>query len=229
MDAAFELVRAGPAPRALLLVETGRARARNAADRTVSNVVQRVVGNLVDLDVRPDPLLVPVGEGMDLPDAVAVGPLHLGRIGAAGRLVSADAGDPGVVRLEYPQERLHLADVAAAVGIALPQVRPLLPVLLRHGDDVRAEQLEPVALDERLTRLVGLSEEQMGVELDDVDVEPELGDHVHERRRLLLPRARQAEAVAELGVGPAEDLLRGHRLEVQLRLWERARHSAGSR
>ena len=33
--------------------------------------------------------------------------------------------------------------------------------------------------------------------------EPELGDHVHEHRRLLLPRAREAEPLAELLVAPS--------------------------
>src|SRR5215210_7096900 len=99
VDAAFELVRPGPAARPLLLVGPDRARARDAADRTVSGVVQPVVRDLVDRDVAPDALLVPVGKRMDLPDAVALRPLHLRRSGAARRLVAADARDPGLVRL----------------------------------------------------------------------------------------------------------------------------------
>src|SRR5688572_24853555 len=100
MDAALELVGAGPAACALLLARRGRPRARNAADRAVSRVVQRVVRNLVDRDVGLDALGVPVDEGVDLPDAVALRPLHLGRLRAAGRLLAADARDPGAVRLE---------------------------------------------------------------------------------------------------------------------------------
>src|SRR6476660_9333253 len=124
VDAALELVGAGPAACALLLVWRRRAGARDAADRAVARLVQRVEGNLVDLDVGPDALLVPVGERMHLPDAVALRPLQLRRLGAARRLVTADARDPGVVRLESGQEGLDLADVAATVGVTLPEVRP---------------------------------------------------------------------------------------------------------
>src|SRR6476661_10105409 len=134
MDAAFELVGARPAAGALLLLRGRRPRARDAPDRAEADVVEWVVGNLVDRDVGPDALLVPVGERVQLPDLVALGPLHLRRLRAARRLVAADAGDPGVVRLERVQQRLDLADVAAAVGVGLPEVRTLLLVLLGDGD-----------------------------------------------------------------------------------------------
>src|SRR5437762_14161870 len=89
MDAALELVGAGPAACALLLVGRGRTRAGDAPDRPVAHLVQRVVGNLVDGDVRPHALLVPVREWVQLPDAVALGPLHLRRLRARRRLVAA--------------------------------------------------------------------------------------------------------------------------------------------
>src|SRR6266567_135442 len=54
VNATFELVRAGPAASALLLVGRGRPGAGNAADRAIARLVQRVVRNLVDLDVGPD-------------------------------------------------------------------------------------------------------------------------------------------------------------------------------
>src|SRR4051794_18805843 len=131
MDAAFELVGARPAAGALLFRLRRRPRARDAPDRAEADVVERVVGNLVDRYVRPDPLLVPVGERVQLPDAVALRPLHLRRGRAAGRLVAADPRDPGAVGLERLQQRLDLAPVAAAVGVGLPQVGALLAVLLR--------------------------------------------------------------------------------------------------
>src|SRR5438034_6685678 len=145
MDAAFELVRARPAAGALLLVRARRAGARDAADRAVAGVVERVVRNLVDLDVGPDPLLVPVGERVHLVNAVALGPLDLRRPRAARRLVPANARDPRVVRSQRGDERLDLADVAAAVRIALPQVRALRAMLLRDGRDLRPDQVQAVA------------------------------------------------------------------------------------
>src|SRR6266536_342737 len=166
MDPALELVRARPAAGAFFLVRRDRPRAGDAADRAVAGLVQRVVGNLVDLDVGPDPLLVPVGERMNLPDTVALRPLQLRRALAARRLVSADARDPGLVGLERRQQRLALADVAAAVRVALPEVRTLLAVLLRDRQHRRRDELQAVALDEPIPRLVRLAEEELGVELD---------------------------------------------------------------
>src|SRR3954462_779244 len=139
MDAALELVGAGPAPRPLLLVDGGRACTRDTADRAVAALVQGVVGNLVDGDVGPHALLVPVGERVELPDAVALGPLNLRRLRAARRLVAADAGDPRGVRRERVDERLDLPDVTAAVGVRLPQVRPLAAMLLGDAQHLRPD------------------------------------------------------------------------------------------
>ena len=70
------------------------------------------------------------------------------------------------------------------------------------------------SIDDALARLVGLLEEEVRVELDHVDVQPELGGHVHEHRRLLLPGAAEAEALAELLVRPAEDVLGRERVDL---------------
>src|SRR4029450_9176875 len=87
VNPALELVGTGPPARALLFVLGNRPRAGNAADRAVPRLVERVVGNLVDLDIGPDALLVPVRERVPPPDAVALRPLELGRLGTAPRLV----------------------------------------------------------------------------------------------------------------------------------------------
>jgi hypothetical protein len=75
------------------------------------------------MDVRLDALRVPVHDGLDLPDAVALRPLDALCICARQRLFATDAGDPGVIRSERALERLDLADVTAAIGVAFPQVR----------------------------------------------------------------------------------------------------------
>src|SRR2546423_11518756 len=98
VNAALQLVGAGPAAGPLLLVGRRRPRAGDAPDRAVAALVQRVVRDLVDLDVGPDAFLVPVGERVELPDAVALRPLQLRRRRSARRLVSADAGDPALIR-----------------------------------------------------------------------------------------------------------------------------------
>src|SRR5262245_42097244 len=125
VDAALELVRARPATCPLLLVRPDGPRAGDTADRAVPRVVERVVRDLVDGDVRPDPLLVPVGERVELPDPVLLGANHLRRARAAGGLVATDARDPRLVGLQRLEQRLDLAHVAAAVRVALPEVGAL--------------------------------------------------------------------------------------------------------
>src|SRR5256885_8261721 len=161
MDAALELVRPGPPSCTFVLAHEDGTRAGDAADRRIARVVQRVVGNLVHMDVRLDALRAPIHERLDLPDAVALRPLDPLCIRAGQRLLAADAGDPGVVRRERALERLDLADVTATVGVALPEVRALRDRLLRDGDDLGALEREPVALDEAVARLVGLPGEPL--------------------------------------------------------------------
>src|SRR5262249_53351671 len=120
VDAALDLVRAGPASRALVLADHDRPRARHAADRRIALVVQRVVGNLVHVDVRLYALRVPVDDGLHLPDPVARRPLDLLRGCTRERLLAADTAHPGVERRECVLERLDLPDMTATVGLGLP-------------------------------------------------------------------------------------------------------------
>src|SRR5438105_4125251 len=219
VDTALELVRAGPAARTLVLARPDGARAGNAPDGRIAPIVQRVVRNLVDVDVGVDALGVPVGERLDLENAVAIAPLDLLRTDSRRALLAPDARDPRVVAGERSFERLDLADVAAAVGVGLPEA-------VDRIDGSERAKLQAVALDEPVAGLVRLREEHLRVELDDVDVEPELGDHVHEHGALALPGAGEAHPAAELGVRPAEDVLGGHGLEVEVRECRRARHRA---
>src|SRR5438874_1359663 len=73
VDAALELVRAGPASRALVLAADDGTRARNAADRGIPLIVERVVRNLVHVNVGLHALGVPVDDRLHLPDPVALG------------------------------------------------------------------------------------------------------------------------------------------------------------
>src|SRR5919108_3962125 len=96
VDAALELAAPGPPAGALVLAHADRPRARDATDRRVTGIVQRVVRNLVHVDVRLDALGVPVDERLHLPDAVALRPLDLLRARARRRLLAANARDPRV-------------------------------------------------------------------------------------------------------------------------------------
>src|SRR5262245_15743852 len=219
VDPALELAAAGPAAGPLVLARDNRSGAGNAADRRVAAIVQRVVRDLVDVDVGLHAFGVPIDDRLHLPDAVAFGPFDLLRAGAAQRLLPADPGHPGVVGRERALERLDLSDLAAAVRVRLPQaigrvVRPNGP------------QLQAVALDQAVTRLVGLRKEDERVELDDRNVELQLADHVDQHGRLALPGTGEAHAVAELLVGPAEHLLGAHGLDVRKSERRRGRQAA---
>src|SRR6266511_80858 len=227
VDAALQLVRARPAAGSLVLAFANGTRAGHAADRWVAKVVQRVVWNLVHDDVRLHALRIPIHDGVDLPDPVAFGPLDPLCVRARQRLLAADACDPRVVLAEGTFERLDLADVAAAVRVALPQVRSLPNRLFGDRKHRWMLEPEPIPLDETIARLVGLSEEELRVQLDDGDVEAELAeDHVHEDGGLALPRAREAHAVAELRVGPEQGLLGAHCLDVRKLECRRGRQAA---
>src|ERR1700719_291954 len=75
VDAALGLVEPGPPA----LPAIARKGARLAADRGVTAIVQRVVGQVVAEDVAPQILFIPVGKRVDLPDAVGLVALELGR------------------------------------------------------------------------------------------------------------------------------------------------------
>src|SRR4051812_29453815 len=66
VQAALGLGLAGPAAGALVLAGGDGASARPAADRRIALVVQRVVGDLVRHDERPDVARVPAQEWVDL-------------------------------------------------------------------------------------------------------------------------------------------------------------------
>ena len=61
VDAAFDFVEAGPAPRPFVLALAGLARAGHAADGLVTMIVQRIVGDFVLTDVFPDGFARPGG------------------------------------------------------------------------------------------------------------------------------------------------------------------------
>src|SRR4051794_3640055 len=89
---AFCLVQLRPAS-----VAPGRGqRAMGAADRLVAAVVQRVVGHVVLVDVRPHLRLAPVRQRVRLPELVALVERQLRGEAARVRLRAAQPGDPAV-------------------------------------------------------------------------------------------------------------------------------------
>src|SRR4030095_16131093 len=80
VDAALELVRAGPSSRTLILARYDGTRARHTADGRIARVVEGGVRNLVHVDVGLNAFRVPVDERLHFPDPVALGPFDLLRV-----------------------------------------------------------------------------------------------------------------------------------------------------
>ena len=88
--------------------------------------------------------------------------------------------------LRRPQQRSGSRSQSAA-----PCVDRLLLDALQRAQRL---DLEAVALDEALARLVRLREQQAGVDLDEARLRGDLARHVHEDRGADLPRAREHHA-----------------------------------
>src|SRR5882757_9044937 len=116
MEAALSSARVGPAA----LASGTRDGRVCVADRCVAVVVQRVVGQPALADVRPAVVVAPVSEWVCLPQLMCRVPAELRRVRARGRLVAADAGDPGVEAAERPDQGLDLGDREVEAGLALP-------------------------------------------------------------------------------------------------------------
>src|SRR5437660_4308020 len=122
-----------PAPGAQVLALLRRPRARRAADRGVTLVVERVVRKLVLAHVVPHLVLRPLGERVQLHDrAVVVVDLDLADVAAGRPLVATQAGDPRVEPGEMLLQRQHLAHLAAEEPVLDGVVEEVRAVLLHH-------------------------------------------------------------------------------------------------
>ena len=152
-----------------------RAGAGRAADRREAAVVQRVVGNAlvgdVALDVRP----APVGERVDLEEAVGRVELGEGRRRRGSRDCSArrpviqpaapSSARPSGSTLRMPQHALRASTEAR---------KPLMPCAATSASSAVASRREgrdaqAVALLGRGPEVVGFREQPAGVEGDDLD------------------------------------------------------------
>src|SRR3989475_6422066 len=119
---ALGLGEAGPAPGPRILAGLHRAGAVGAADARIVLVMERVVGDLVQLDVGPDVLPLPFGERVELDQFELRVPFDQLGARARGRLLAADAGDPGFVAFQGSRQRLPLPLGAALVPLAPPEL-----------------------------------------------------------------------------------------------------------
>src|SRR6478736_1331247 len=167
MEAALRLAGARPPAAARVGAGLDADRAGGAADRRVPVVDQRIHQHALLGDEVVHLLLRPADDRVDLDHLPPVVPLHDLGLAAVAGLVPAHAGDPGVVVLQRPLQRLDLAQVAAQVRVAPEQPGAERGVLLldraRRGD---VDQLDRVHGLDRVPGPDGLGEVVPGVEED---------------------------------------------------------------
>ena len=162
-----------PATGAEVFADGDRARARRAADAREEAVVERVVRDVVHVEVVPDVGPAPVGERAELAAAGVVGRLELD-LGALARLLAAQARDPRRAAGEHAAERLDLAHRAAR----LPQLDALPHRVLAVAADEGDHRLvhRAIALDANVVALADVVDQQQRLAVQHAGVERGDGD-----------------------------------------------------
>src|SRR6185503_6686875 len=135
-------------------------------------------------------------------------------LGPGARIAAPDAGDPAVYGRESAPHGLNLAQAAAAVGVALPELVAVLGGLLREADVVVPVELDPERLGEAVAGLVGLREEDVGVEVEEARLGIDRARQVGGHRARFLERAGDVVAGAEVLEHPLQRL--GGRASLQI-------------
>ena len=191
-------------------------RAVDAPDAGIAALVQGVVRDVVGPDVVPDLLLAPRRERVDLDEAEFLVPRDDGdglpRIG----LVPPQARDPRRAALEGAAVRLDLAHGAAEVGVARPErLAKLDRLLVEAPPGAVGDGLDAVAALHVVDEVVGLGEEQVGVEIEDTDVRAQARRHVEQRHAGGTAEAAREGDIGVVGVErPAQNLLRRGALQL---------------
>src|SRR5262249_2155860 len=186
-----------------------------AANARIALVVERIVRHVMLEDKRPDVLLGPLQERVDLHQAEFGVPLDNAGAGAVGRLVAADRTDPGVVAGDGAAQRHNLAVVAGLVSAVAVERAAVLGLVLGHGlfgsdklDLDAVAVLQPVAHLQRFGKLVA------GVEVENAYTGFDLCEHVDDAAALGPKRGRHGEARVEFSHRPAQNLLWGLSFQV---------------
>src|SRR5581483_3017601 len=120
MYAAFALFGTRPAAGPDVAPLLHRAGAGPAADRGKAVGDERMLRQVVLGGVAVEVGLSPIGERVELDAPVRL--FHHGQAQPIAAVEALAAGDPGRETLERQVERDHLADMAAGVGVAFPEV-----------------------------------------------------------------------------------------------------------
>ena len=120
MNSTFGFGIAGPAARTRVLPRFDGFRAGPAADAWITVIMQRVIGQVVRLDMLPYLVTRPLSQRIELDHLVGIIPFDKFCICPECRLVATDAGDPGVVVGEELPLRDHFTDLATGIRVAIP-------------------------------------------------------------------------------------------------------------
>src|SRR4029453_9571848 len=187
VDAALELL-ALPAPRAGIFGIEGDGCAGLATDARVADVVQREQRYLVRLRVHPDVLRRPHRKRAhfaERPSRRQTKRLHFGEIRPRRGLLTAQAREPHIVRVERRKERPDLVAGAAVVRARLPETR------FRFGS-AKIHEVQVPACGELVAIGIGLGEVMYGVEEKDRNGGATLPKHVQDDHVFGLEAARDA-------------------------------------
>src|SRR5215216_7853450 len=97
MNATFRLSISCPSTGTRVLTGLHCLGARPATNAGVTIIMQRIVRQVILLDMFPDLITRPCRKRIELDHLIGIVPFDKFCVGAESRLVAADAGDPGIV------------------------------------------------------------------------------------------------------------------------------------
>src|SRR5690242_5663032 len=118
MQTTFLDLRVFPPPPASSNILAGRygARARRTANARVALVMQRIIGNAELFKISPYVRQAPVQQWAEFLKTVDSVKFRLSQILSCRRLITTQAGDPCVLSAQSAFQRLHLANMTAALA-----------------------------------------------------------------------------------------------------------------
>lgn len=167
MQAALSFGESGPSARPRIFASFNSTGARGATDRQEAVGHERIDDDVVLSGVIEQIIEGPVGQWIDLDQAVLVVPRNPRRVRASRSLVAAHSGNPGFVVLQGPVQWFDFAHLAAQRWIAFVQLLAELGVLFCHGagwvdvdDGDAVVRFDGVAGSDRLGEVIARIEEE---------------------------------------------------------------------
>ena len=206
MNSAFGFLEAKPTPVPFLRTLRDRAGARHTAQTGVAMIVQRVVREVVFSQIVPDVLAGPGRKRVQFDDLVGLVPVDDAGEGPSEGLVATDACDPGAAVCQKSPQWLYLPQVTAQVGVPIPEIlAKLLGLGLERKTRVNFLERNAQPRFELVAELQSFGKEQVGLQIEDGDVGPDLRGKVHKHNPGGAKAGRQDDILAIGGQPPAQN------------------------